>query len=634
MAVNLNFRRKDWQTGEVIKEQFLDNIEAGIEEAHTAIKKIDSDFDNIASEFDKAVANVTNGNENVTNSEIVQARGKEVNLNARLTKFDSQFDNIDIKVKEVDKRVEAIEENGVGGGNANIDDNTISKTSTWSSEKIENFVHTNDDVVWSTVQGENLSVDYTKEGYLREVEIWGNTIQNEEDLLNIQHLGELYVNEEGQPILDSEGKEQYKIEVESYNQKTLLSKIKTSVGFAYGGSITKITELTGRFSLSVTNQDVKIHFPNSAELLGRDKWCYVVVKFDKDISDIKFKSLETRGYTIMQDNRTLVFNGFTYGGGVIDGIVINGSSGVILNERYNYEIIEFIATDKKSDFSLWDKYKTHKTTLLLPCQLMKVGDMADRLYWDSEKEKYVVEKNILKEIFNDATDFRYVSEKTNTVRFNTRILITNPKKGGTVICNLLPSQEVYDTDYEGIDFHSNSRGEAHLNINKNKLSEPTVVGLNNYLVDNNMIIYYVTTSPQLIETNITEQISLPCYKDKTHIFVTGGIDGSIKAKVPLDGGQAIQSLSARNVALSLENEEIKEINATQDELIDISLCATDEMFMLLEPLLSEAVNLNERSVSKMVDLYVAMVMRGLKTIEQVPDRYREQVKELLSKLDK
>ena len=45
MAVNLNFRRKDWQTGEVIKEQFLDNIEAGIEEAHTAIKKIDSDLD-------------------------------------------------------------------------------------------------------------------------------------------------------------------------------------------------------------------------------------------------------------------------------------------------------------------------------------------------------------------------------------------------------------------------------------------------------------------------------------------------------------------------------------------------------------------------------------------------------------
>lgn len=51
MAVNLNFRRKDWQTGEVIKEQFLDNIEAGIEEAHTAIKKIDSDLDTVSNDI-------------------------------------------------------------------------------------------------------------------------------------------------------------------------------------------------------------------------------------------------------------------------------------------------------------------------------------------------------------------------------------------------------------------------------------------------------------------------------------------------------------------------------------------------------------------------------------------------------
>ena len=50
MAVNLNFRKKDWKTGEVIKEVFLDNIEEGIEEAHTAIKKLDSDLDTMANE--------------------------------------------------------------------------------------------------------------------------------------------------------------------------------------------------------------------------------------------------------------------------------------------------------------------------------------------------------------------------------------------------------------------------------------------------------------------------------------------------------------------------------------------------------------------------------------------------------
>ena len=34
----------------------------------------------------------------------------------------------------------------------------------------------------------------------------------------------------------------------------------------------------------------------------------------------------------------------------------------------------------------------------------------------------------------------------------------------------------------------------------------------------------------------------------------------------------------------------------------------------------------------MVDLYVVMIQRGLKTIDQVPTRYREQVRELLEQV--
>ena len=36
-----------------------------------------------------------------------------------------------------------------------------------------------------------------------------------------------------------------------------------------------------------------------------------------------------------------------------------------------------------------------------------------------------------------------------------------------------------------------------------------------------------------------------------------------------------------------------------------------------------------KEVSPMVELYVVMVQRGLKTIDQVPARYREEVKALL-----
>ena len=114
-------------------------------------------------------------------------KGDTPDMTAFEERIDAQYEDIDTKVKDVEERVQAIEENGVGGGNANIDDTTISKISTWSSEKIEDFVHTNDDVIWSTVQGENLSIEYTKEGYFREVEILGNTWQDDTDSVNLIH---------------------------------------------------------------------------------------------------------------------------------------------------------------------------------------------------------------------------------------------------------------------------------------------------------------------------------------------------------------------------------------------------------------------------------------------------------------
>lgn len=84
-----------------------------------------------------------------------------------------------------------------------------------------------------------------------------------------------------------------------------------------------------------------------------------------------------------------------------------------------------------------------------------------------------------------------------------------------------------------------------------------------------------------------------------------------------------------------ENRVLKEENKKQDELIDMTMMATDEMFQMLEPLL---MNINIQhlggGVNPMVDMYVAMVQRGLKKLEQVPQRYRAEVARILEELDK
>lgn len=76
---------------------------------------------------------------------------------------------------------------------------------------------------------------------------------------------------------------------------------------------------------------------------------------------------------------------------------------------------------------------------------------------------------------------------------------------------------------------------------------------------------------------------------------------------------------------------IEDTNTTQDILIDTTMVATDEVFMLLEPLLGDIQSVSEKSVSGMVNFYVVMVKRGLKTIEEIPERYREEVSNRVSK---
>lgn len=107
------------------------------------------------------------------------------------------------------------------------------------------------------------------------------------------------------------------------------------------------------------------------------------------------------------------------------------------------------------------------------------------------------------------------------------------------------------------------------------------------------------------------------------------------ATLHIDSTIPCQSVKANYTGKLPSVYGLEETNKNQDNLIDISLCATDEMYMMIEPLLSAVPQtMSERMVSKMVDMYVAMVIRGLKTIDEVPARYREEVKEILAKLEK
>ena len=95
---------------------------------------------------------------------------------------------------------------------------------------------------------------------------------------------------------------------------------------------------------------------------------------------------------------------------------------------------------------------------------------------------------------------------------------------------------------------------------------------------------------------------------------------------------------SQNEEVKQSIEEIKSVNSIQDEIIDMTMLALDEVFELFEPMLSlsiSSMSLNNKEVNNpMVELYVVMIQRGLKTIDQVPERYKADVQALLNEIEK
>lgn len=102
-------------------------------------------------------------------------------------------------------------------------------------------------------------------------------------------------------------------------------------------------------------------------------------------------------------------------------------------------------------------------------------------------------------------------------------------------------------------------------------------------------------------------------------------------------------------------EAVTDSDEKHENLTDVVLLAIDEMYQMLEPLEEDTTtlsmdsmcevsiyslsapktlsNINVKEGHIMVQLYAVMVQRGLKTIEQVPVRYRDQVKALLDAVE-
>ena len=90
--------------------------------------------------------------------------------------------------------------------------------------------------------------------------------------------------------------------------------------------------------------------------------------------------------------------------------------------------------------------------------------------------------------------------------------------------------------------------------------------------------------------------------------------------------------SSDNYTEEIDEKYINPEFIEQNELtIDLLLYTIDELYISVEPLLAMVPMTieTENKVSKLVNFYVLMVKRGLKNIEEVPERFREEVRRLI-----
>lgn len=90
--------------------------------------------------------------------------------------------------------------------------------------------------------------------------------------------------------------------------------------------------------------------------------------------------------------------------------------------------------------------------------------------------------------------------------------------------------------------------------------------------------------------------------------------------------------SSDNYTEEIDEKYINPEFIEQNELtIDLLLYSVDEIYTLIEPLLAMVPMTIEieNKVSKLVNFYALMIKRGLKTKEEIPERFREEVNKLI-----
>ena len=363
--------------------------------------------------------------------------------------------------------------------------------------------------VYVNVEGSHISTD-SADGYLKDVEIKGNTIQDAENLADIRSVGDKV-----------EGQELYEIPV----------------------------LIRGKNLFNPNSPLVDMGSPsynNAREILVRANtyYAYTSTPYTGAVSVNFYKSDDTL------ISSTVVSSGQNF------------STPVECKKiRIHTAIDSKVQLEEGTQATPYEPYQEDKLTILSPVQLEKVGDVRDRII--CKDGVWGVEKNVGNKIIDGVNIIStHWKEGTNTIGclygYSDERVLARDTYIGVISCEL-PSKsyiDLYSYDVEGISGYTNNQYGFVVRINKAKLNGLTT---KEYFNQNPLTVKYQLAQPQFIPLPHDQQIKLRTFAGQTNIHFETEIEGTIKAQVPKSLGATVNTHTEQINNLNKELDRVKKL---------------------------------------------------------------------------
>ena len=374
-----------------------------------------------------------------------------------------------------------------------------------------------------------LTINNTLDGYLKDVEIKGNTIQDIENLADIRSVGDKV-----------EGQELYEIPVLSRGKNVckdrFLEDMKHSTnryfcnngGYATPNGIIYLNK--GSYIMAIENTDM--------QQISLDANIYIWKK-DKNFSSCRTSKISS-SFTINDDEVGITF-------------YASVSSSSVLNDYVGRKI----QIEEGTVATPYEPYVEDKLTILSPTPLEKVGDVADRII---EKDGvWGVEKNI--GIFDDFLNCNLSVWSNQNTDTGVAFYITSDLHNQNV-STIISNKFLHDDPASNKNnFVGNSYRMYILRgrIPKDSLSSENATGVKEYLHSIGAYVKYVVAQPTFIPLPHDQQVKLRTFANKTNISFLTEIEGTIKAQVPKSLGATVNTHTEQINNLNNELNRVKKL---------------------------------------------------------------------------